>query len=149
MTDTNRCSVEQLQGLNNGSGNGQLLALTEWGIVTLWTVMMLPGTTPSTDVGLRTGSCVCLVLTATLGAGTTSNPYLNHLAVDTASQLCMELGRQAAALTTPPNSSDQFLVGMDSGQIMRGSLYGEALLPKVSDGMHTLGSARYVQCRSE
>ena len=99
--------------------------------------MMLPNAASSTDVGLRSGSCVCLVLTATLGAGTTANPYLNTSAADTASQFCMEHGRHAAALTTPPNSSNQFFVGLDSGQVMRGSLYGEGLLPKVSNDHYT------------
>ena len=94
--------------------------------------MLLPAAAAGADIGLKIGSSVCLMLTATLGAGTKLHPYINQLAVDTASQLCMELGRHVAALAIPHQSRTQFLVGMDSGEILRGSLYGEALLPKVS-----------------
>lgn len=119
--------------LSNRSSSGQLLAVTEWGIVSLWTVMVLPATAQSADadVGLRTGSWTCLLLTATLTAGSALHPHLSALALDNASQLCMEVGRHAAALAIPANSSDQFLVGMDSTQVLRGSLYGNLYLPKV------------------
>lgn len=114
--------------------DGQVLALTEWGIVSVWSVMILPATALRTDadVGLRTGSRICLLHTATLTAGSSLHPNISAMASDNASQLCMEMGRHAAALAIPLNTSDQFLVGMDSTQILRGSLYGDSYLPKVS-----------------
>ena len=42
-----------------------------------------------------------------------------------------QLNQHAAALSLPPGRADQFLVGMDSGQVLLGSLYGEAPVPKV------------------
>ena len=120
--------------ISQSSSSGQLLALTEWGIVSIWTVMALPTAVqgPDADVGLRTGSRVCLLLTATLTAGNVLHPYLDTLALDNASRLCMEVGRHAASLAIPASSTSQFLVGMDSTQVLRGSLYGDLFLPKVS-----------------
>ena len=118
--------------------SGRLVALTEWGVVSVWTVMPMPRAAQGVDadVGLRTGSQMCLHLTATLLAGNALQPYTNLLALDDASQLCMEIGRHAAALAIPVHTSNQFLVGMDSTQILRGSLYGNLCLPKVRSTCH-------------
>lgn len=128
---------DQLSYTNN---SGRLVALTEWGVVSLWTVMSLPRAAhgADADVGLRTGSQMCLHLTATFLAGNALQPYTNMLALDNASQSCMEVGRHAAALAIPANTSNQFLVGMDSTQILRGSLYGNLYLPKVRSRSHFL-----------
>ena len=119
--------------LSYTNSSGQLVALTEWGVVSVWTVMALPPAAQGADadVGLRVGSQMCLHLTATLLAGNALQPCKNMLALDNASQLCMEVGRHAAALAIPANTSNQFLVGMDSTQILRGSFYGNLHLPKV------------------
>ena len=120
----------------------RLLALTEWGNVSLWSVHVLaPGECSAAggaDAGLSIGGRVALLLlTASLAVGRGPHDGMQasqpgHAASSAHTQLPYELERRAAVLSLPPISIDQYLVGLDRAQTVRGSLYGEAPVPKVS-----------------
>ncbi|DBA89068.1 TPA: hypothetical protein ACH3X1_016247 [Trebouxia sp. C0004] len=116
-----------------------LLALTEWGNVSLWSVHVLASGECSgaggADAGLSIGGRVgLLLLTASLAMGRGLHagmqaPTPGHAASSAHTQLPYELERRAAVLSLPPTSMDQYLVGLDSAQTVGGSLYGEAYVP--------------------
>ena len=120
----------------------RLLALTEWGNVSLWSVhVSAAGDHAIADAGLQIGGRVCLLLlAASLPVGRSvpdgmQAPYSGgHAASLQQRQSSSRLGRRAAVLALPPDSPDQFFVGLDNAQVLRGSLYGEATIPKVSFG---------------
>ena len=117
----------------------RLLALTEWGNVSLWSVHVLDsGSAGEADVGMQIGGRVCLLrLADSLPMGRTLPDGLQALSAEGHSMLAKphqqspELGRHAAVLALPPSSIDQFLVGTNNARILRGSLFGEAPVPKV------------------
>ena len=118
----------------------RLLALTEWGNVSLWSIQSLAAGNISdrvgTDPGLRIGGHVCLMLLAAtlpLGKAVPGRPgdFASTEAAKRSLHKQFQLHQRAAALSLPPGYPDQFLVGTDSGQVLRGSLYGEAPVPKV------------------
>ena len=93
------------------------------------------------DAGLQIGGRVCLfLLAASLPVGNSvpngmqAATFGGHAASFKHHQQCSRWGRRATVLALPPDSTDQFLVGLDNAQILRGSLYGEATIPKVSFG---------------
>lgn len=120
----------------------RLLALTEWGNVSLWSVHVLASgecsAARAADAGVSIGGCVgLLLLTASLAMGRGPHDGMQaslpgHAVSSACTQLPYELERRAAVLSLPPTRFDQYLVGLDSGQTVRGSLYGEAPVPKVS-----------------
>jgi len=120
----------------------RLLALTEWGNVSLWSVHVLASGECSAageaDAGLSIGGRVgLLLLTASLAMGRGPHDGMQasspgHAASSAYTHLPYELERRAAVLSLPPRSIDQYLVGLDSAQTVRGSLYGEDPVPKVS-----------------
>ena len=131
-------------GEQNGAGlkKTRLLALSEWGNISLWSVHVLASGECSAaggaDAGVSIGGRVgLLLLTATLAMGRGPHDGMQasspgHAASSAYTQLPYELERHAAVLALPPTSIDQYLVGLDSAQVVRGSLYGEAPVPKVS-----------------
>lgn len=115
----------------------RLLALTEWGNVSLWSVHVVAPEGPGLDPGLQIGGRVCLMLLAdSLPLG--RSPPVSKQALlyvqqngRQHNQHRLEHSRHAAALALLPDSADEFLVGMHNAQILRGSLYGETPVPKV------------------
>ena len=125
-----------------GLKKSRVLALTEWGNVSLWSVHVLaPGECSAAgglDAGLSIGGRVGLLLLAAslaMGRGPQDGMQASlsgHAASSAYTQLPYELERRAAVLSLLPKSIDQYLVGLDSAQTVRGSLYGEAPVPKAS-----------------
>ena len=111
----------------------RFLALTEWGNVSLWSVHVLVSSEDAAgvqaDAGLQFGGRVrLLLLAASLPAGRlfpvgvqASGTHKHNQGVQT----------HATVLAVPPNQLDQFMVTGTTDQILRGSLYGQALVPKV------------------
>ena len=116
----------------------RFLALTEWGNVSLWSVHVLLSSEDAAgvqaDAGLQFGGHVrLLLLAASLPAGRlfpigvqASRMHKHNKDVQT----------HATVLAVPPNQLDQFIVAGSTGHILRGSLYGQALVPKV--GCHVI-----------
>ncbi|DBA69247.1 TPA: hypothetical protein ACH3X2_012991 [Trebouxia sp. C0005] len=136
----------------------RLLALTEWGNVSLWSVHVLASgecsAARAADAGVSIGGCVgLLLLTASLAMGRGPHDGMQaslpgHAVSSACTQLPYELERRAAVLSLPPTRFDQYLVGLDSGQTVRGSLYGEAPVPKewlLEDKMEFRSIQQYAQ----
>ena len=108
----------------------RLLALTEWGNVSLWSVHVLTSSQDvagtQSDAGLQFGGKVRLLLLAA------SLPMGRNFPAQAAgiNKRAQQLGH-AAALALPPSQVDQFIVAGDNDCILRGSLYGQAPVPKV------------------
>ena len=92
------------------------------------------GANAGVSIGGRVG---LLLLTASLAMGRGPHDGMQaslpgHATSSAHTQLPDGLQRRAAVLSLKPTSIDQYLVGLDSAQTVRGSLYGEAPVPKVS-----------------
>ena len=108
----------------------RFLALTEWGNVSLWSVHVLTSSEDTAgvqaDPGLQFGGRVrLLLLAANLPMGR-SFPQASVML-----PYVQQLQAHAAVLALPPNQIDEFLVAGNNDCILRGSLYGQAAVPKV------------------
>lgn len=82
-----------------------------------------------TDAGLQFGGRVrLLLLAASLPTGRLLPLGMQASGTHKPNQ---DVQIQATVLAVPPNQLDQFIVAGSTDQIMRGSLYGQALVPKV------------------
>ena len=115
--------------------------LTEWGNVSLWSVQALVSsdatTRVQTDPGLSLGAHVCLLLLASslsFGKGHFANMQPSASAeLPAEDNACgFRLHQRALALALLPGDQNQFLAGTSGSQVLRGSLYGEVPVPKVS-----------------
>lgn len=111
----------------------RFLALTEWGNVSLWSVHVLVSSEDAAgvqaDAGLQFGGRVrLLLLAASLPTGRLCTEDVQASAMHKHSQ---DVHTHATVLAVPPNHLDQFMVAGSTDQILRGSLYGQALVPKV------------------
>ena len=123
------------------SKNTRLLVLTEWGNLSLWSVQALvssgAATRVQTDPGLSLGGHVCLLLLATsltFGKGHVAKMQPSaSVELPAEDNACgFRLHQRALALALLPGDQNQFLVGTNGSQVLRGSLYGEVPVPKVS-----------------
>ena len=112
----------------------RFLALTEWGNVSLWSVHVL--TSPEdaagvqADAGLQFGGRVrLLLLAASLPKG---RLFPVGMQASETHKHAQHIQTHATVLALPPKQNDQFVVAGSTDQILRGSLYGQPLLPKVS-----------------
>lgn len=134
-TSSHYCSVKNLCALA-GQSQGDLkqtrfLGLTQWGNVSLWSVHVLASSEDAAgvqaDAGLQFGGHVrLLLLAASLPVGR-NGPI--GMQISQTHKLTVHM--HATTLALLPQRHDQFIVAGDSGQILRGSLYGQAPVPKV------------------
>ena len=111
----------------------RFLALTEWGNVSLWSVHVLVSSEDAagvqSDAGLQFGGRVrLLLLAASLPTGRLFTIGVQASAIHKHNQ---DLHTRATVLALPPDHLDQFMVAGSTDQILRGSLFGQALVPKV------------------
>lgn len=111
----------------------RFLALTEWGNVSLWSMHMLVSTEDAAgvqaDAGLQFGGRVrLLLLAASLPIGRLLPLGMQASGTHKPNQ---DVQIQATVLAVPPNQLDQFIVAGSTDRILRSSLYGQALVPKV------------------
>ena len=111
----------------------RFLALTEWGNVSLWTVHVLMSSEDvagvQADAGLQFGGRVrLLLLAASLPMGRLLPVGVQAFGIHRHNQ---SVQTHATVLAVPPNQLDQFVVAGSTDQILLGSLYGQALVPKV------------------
>ena len=110
----------------------RFLAITDWGNVSLWSVHVLTSSEDiagvQADPGLQFGGRVRLLLLA-------ANLPLGNSRGIQVSVICphaQQLQAHAAVLALLPNKIDEFVVAGNNDQILRGSLYGQAAVPKAS-----------------
>lgn len=81
------------------------------------------------DAGLQFGGRVrLLLLAASLPIG---RPLPLGVQASGTHKPNQDVQTQATVLAMPPNQLDQFIVAGNTDQILRGSLYGQPLVPKV------------------
>mmetsp|Transcript_7254 Transcript_7254/g.15826 ORF Transcript_7254/g.15826 Transcript_7254/m.15826 type:complete len:708 (+) Transcript_7254:280-2403(+) len=107
-----------------------LVSLSAWGEVTVWTLNVLSameGAAADVDLGMRVGSRVRLLRTAT-------NVRIGMAALQPAGTGAatgsLESAVQAFALQVLPGHQRQFIVGADGGKVLRGSWVGLPPAPK-------------------
>ena len=119
-----------------GHGQGELkqtrfLALTEWGNVSLWSVHVLASSEDAAgvqaDAGLQFGGHVrLLLLAASLPMG-----RMAPVGMQITETHKLNVQMHATTLAVLPEQHDQFVVATSPDKILRGSLYGQAPVPKV------------------
>ncbi|KAL3141663.1 hypothetical protein ABBQ32_004355 [Trebouxia sp. C0010 RCD-2024] len=109
----------------------RFLALTEWGNVSLWSVHVLASSEDAAgvqaDAGLQFGGHVrLLLLAASLPVG-----RMAPVGMQISESHKLTVHTHATTLAVLPEQNDQFVVAAGTDQILRGSLYGQAPVPKV------------------
>ncbi|KAL3153591.1 hypothetical protein ABBQ38_011579 [Trebouxia sp. C0009 RCD-2024] len=109
----------------------RFLALTEWGNVSLWSVHVLASSEDAAgvqaDAGLQFGGHVrLLLLAASLPVG-----RMAPIGMQISDTHKLTAYTHATTLAVLPKQNDQFVVAAGAHQILRGSVYGQAYVPKV------------------